>query len=83
MKKAALFHALVGIFLAAAASPAWACSVCFGKADSPIVKGVELSVIFMVGVTYTVITGGFASFFLLRLRARRKMLAEGAAGGEG
>lgn len=49
-----------------------ACAVCFGKSDSPIVQGVEVSVLFMVGLTYLLIIGGVVSFLLLRRRARRR-----------
>ena len=48
-----------------------ACTVCFGKTDAPIVRGIEASVIFMVGVTYCLILGGVAMFIILRRRALR------------
>lgn len=48
-----------------------ACPVCFGQTDSPIVKGIEASVLFMVGMTYFLILGGAALFIMLRRRARR------------
>lgn len=50
---------------------AQACPVCFGETDSPIVQGIEASVLFMVGVTYCLILGGAALFIVLRRRARR------------
>lgn len=56
--------------LAFAASSA-ACPVCFGDSDDPIVKGVEASVLFMIGVTYCLLGGGVTTFLLLRRRARR------------
>lgn len=58
-------------FLALAPS-SYACAVCFGDSDAPIVKGVEVSVLFMVGVTYFLIVGGVVSFLLLRRRAMRQ-----------
>lgn len=62
---------LLVIFLSIAlAGQSLGCAVCFGDSDAPIVKGVEMSVLFMVGVTYSVILGGIAVFFLLRRRAR-------------
>lgn len=78
MKRAA--QLLAGLALALVASPAWACAVCFGNADSPVVEGVEMSVIFMVTITYTLIMGGLGGFLLLRIRARRRLQAEEAAG---
>lgn len=54
------------------APPASACTVCFGNSDSPIVQGVEVSVLFMVGVTYFLLVGGVVTFLLLRRRALRQ-----------
>ena len=48
-----------------------ACPVCFGDSDEPIAKGIEASVIFMVAVTYGLLSTGVLAFFLLRRRARR------------
>ena len=48
-----------------------ACSVCYGAADSPIIAGMNLSVLFMAILTYSILVG-FASFFLY-LRRREKM----------
>ncbi|HEX9736774.1 MAG TPA: hypothetical protein VGG06_32815 [Thermoanaerobaculia bacterium] len=56
---------------ALAAAPVWACAVCFGETDSPMARGAELSIMFMVGVTYVVIVGGVAAFLALRFKARR------------
>lgn len=63
--------AFVACAMLGLASSAFGCTVCFGESDHPIVKGAEASVMFMVGVTYTVLGGGVVSFFLLRRRARR------------
>jgi hypothetical protein len=68
---------LVGAALALAvavvgASPAAACSVCYGAADagSPMVSAARLGVFLLLAVTATVL-GAFAKFFLyLRNRAR-------------
>ncbi len=54
----------------AVAAPALACPVCFGESDSPIVEGAERSILFMIGVTYTVIGSGVAAFVVLRRRSR-------------
>lgn len=61
--------------LAVLASPGFACPVCFGDSDSPMAGAANLSILFMVIVTYVVILGGLATVFALRLKARRKALA--------
>ena len=53
------------------ASPAEACSVCFGETESPMARGAEMSILFMAVLTYLVIFGGAAFFVALRIRARR------------
>ena len=55
----------------AVAAPVLACPVCFGESDAPIVQGAEMSILFMMGVTYTLIGSGVAAFFVLRRRRRR------------
>ncbi len=55
----------------------WACSVCYGAAESPIIKGAEMSILFMMLVTYTTLGGGIIGFLLL-LRKRRKVLEQGS-----
>lgn len=62
-----------------AAAPAWACPVCFGETDSPMAHAAELSILFMVIVTYVVIVGGFAVFLALRVKARRNRTLTNAA----
>ena len=64
-------QALWVLALAAFGKVAEACPVCFGETDAPIVQGIEASVLFMIGVTYCLILGGVAMFFLLRRRALR------------
>jgi len=61
---------LVAALLAVAAR-SHACPVCFGDIDSPIIDGLQSSILFMVGVTYFEILSGVAAFILLRRRARR------------
>lgn len=48
-----------------------ACSVCYGAAESPILDGMNFSILFMLVLTYAV-AGGFAVFFLY-LRKREKL----------
>jgi len=49
----------------------WGCPVCFGESDAPIVKGVQMSVLFMVGITYSLMFSGVAAVLVLRRRALR------------
>ncbi len=55
----------------------WACSVCYGAAESPVIKGAEMSILFMMLVTYLTLGGGVIGFLLL-LRKRRKVLEQGS-----
>ncbi len=59
------------LLAAAIAGTSLACAVCFGQSDAPVVKGMELSVLFMVLVTYGVIGGGVATAIILRRKQRR------------
>jgi hypothetical protein len=70
---------LLTLLLLAAPRLALACPVCFGQNDSPLAKGVNMGIFFMLGVV-TVMLVGFASFFVyLSRRARLAAKAEGAA----
>ena len=52
-------------------APLFACPVCFGAAESPLIDGAKLGVLVMVAITLTV-QGAFLGFFLyLRNRAKR------------
>ena len=67
-------HTVAAIFVLAVlglAGSAAACPVCFGDSDAPIVKGAEMSVLFMGLLTYALILGGLAAFFVIRHRALR------------
>lgn len=70
MRKTLIWAALIAALLMLAAE-SLACPVCFGESDAPIVKGAEMSILFMMGVTYTLIGSGVAAFFVLRRRRRR------------
>lgn len=62
----------LALFLAiTVAGSSFGCPVCFGESDAPIVKGMEMSVLFMVGVTYSLILGGIGAFLLFRRRAQQ------------
>lgn len=62
---------LCSLLLLAATSNVWGCPVCYGDSDAPIMKGAEMSVIFMAITTYVLIGGGVAMFIMLRRRALR------------
>ena len=70
MRKTMIWAVVIAALLALAAE-SLACPVCFGESDDPIIKGLESSILFMVGITYTLILGGVATFIFLRRRARR------------
>jgi hypothetical protein len=53
------------------AQPAFACPVCFGAPDSPQVRGMQMGILALLGVTVAVL-GAFAGFFLY-LRRRQKV----------
>ena len=59
--------------LVAAPRVALACPVCFGQSDSPLAKGVNMGVLFMLG-TITAVLIGFASF-MIYLARRAKVFA--------
>lgn len=71
MSRRNLVLCLAAVAMLTAATSSFACTVCFGESDDPIVKGAEASVLFMVVVTYLLLGSGVAGFFLLRRRARR------------
>ena len=52
----------------------YACPVCFGAEETPVIDGTKLGVLVMVIVTL-VVQGGFVGFFLY-LRRRAKRMAE-------
>jgi len=62
--------------LALVASPraALACPVCFGQSDSPLAKGVNMGVLFLLG-TITAVLVAFASF-MIYLARRAKVFAD-------
>ena len=61
--------ALVVVLFTASSGDVWACEVCYGAAESPIIDGMNMSVLFMLGMTYSLIVGAGLSFFLIRRRA--------------
>jgi hypothetical protein len=54
-----------------AASPGWACPMCFGQADGPMADATRLGLWLLLGVTLC-LQGAFVAFFLyLRRQAAR------------
>ena len=72
MNRRIILLGLAALAMLAVASASMACPVCFGESDSPIVKGAEYSILFMMGVTYALIGGGLATAIFLRRRQRRR-----------
>jgi len=66
----AAFRVLVTMALVAAPRAALACPVCFGQSDSPLAKGVNMGVLFMLG-TITAVLIGFAGFMIYLARRAR------------
>ena len=65
--------ATFAIFLISVCGDALGCPVCYGESDDEILRGAELSVLFMVGLTYALLVGGgVLSFFLYRRHLRRR-----------
>lgn len=57
------------------APDALACPVCYGASDDEILKGAELSVLFMVGITYALLMGGAVLAVVLYRRRLRQLAA--------
>ena len=47
-----------------------ACSVCFGASDSPLAKGTNMGIFFMLGVTGLMLAA-FGAFFVYLIRRKR------------
>jgi hypothetical protein len=77
MKTKSLYLGLTRVLTTAAAvviggsSSVFACTVCFGAAETSIIDGTRLGILVLLAVTLAV-QGAFAGFFLyLRQRAKR------------
>lgn len=70
----AAYLTAIGIFVALWTNPAIgsACAVCFGAADDPQTKGMNMAIFVMIGVTYLVVLGMLAMFITLAVRAKRR-----------
>jgi hypothetical protein len=70
---------LLTLIFLAAPRLALACPVCFGQNDSPLAKGVNMGVFFMLGIV-AVMLGAFAAFFV-HLSRRARLFDESASSG--
>jgi hypothetical protein len=73
---------LTTLILASAPRLALACPVCFGQNDSPLAKGVNMGIFFMLGIVAVMLTA-FAGFFIYlsrRARTFENRLAQGHPG---
>jgi hypothetical protein len=55
-------------------STVFACPVCFGAEETPLIEGTQLGILVLLGITLSV-QGAFVAFFL-HLRARAKRMAD-------
>ena len=67
--------------LIAAPRAALACPVCFGQSDSPLAKGVNVGVLFLLG-TITAVLFGFASFMIYLARRARVVAGDNTTASE-
>jgi hypothetical protein len=75
--------ALAALFTGAgllAPAVAEACAVCYGAAESPVIAGTRLSIVFMVVLTYLLLGGGIAGFLLTRRHRLRAASTQPASG---
>jgi hypothetical protein len=70
---------LLTLMFLAAPPLALACPVCFGQNDSPLAKGVNMGVFFMLGIVGVMLTA-FATFFI-HLSRRARLFDESANSG--
>ena len=70
LKTGLLLILMGGLF----SSQAWACEVCYGAADSPMLDGMGASILFLLATTYFVIAAMGLTFFISRRRARQLQL---------
>jgi NAD/NADP transhydrogenase alpha subunit len=69
-----LIVATMAVLMIGGSATLFACPVCFGAEESPLIDGAKLGVVALVAVTLAVQLG-FVSFFLY-LRKRAKQVAE-------
>jgi len=78
MSRKVYFLAAVFLVIVTSAPEAFGCPVCYGESDEQILKGVEMSVLFMIGLTYLLLTGSAVlTFFVYRRHLRRRSAEQG------
>ena len=82
LSKKSRFGLALALLAALSTANAWACEVCYGAADAPVIDGMNMSVIFLLATTYFVLISMGLTFVVARRRALRLQPA-GAADGEG
>lgn len=65
-----IFAFTAGLWILTGVSQASACPVCYGASDSPMADGVNAAIIFLLGVTGTVLSGVVAFFVYMRKRTK-------------
>ena len=60
--------ACVGVLMYA--RPVWACATCFGAQDSPQTQGMNMAILTLLGVTYTLFAAMLTTAFVLWKRNR-------------
>ncbi len=66
-----LFWVGLVVALAVVSPPAQACAVCYGAADSPMTKGMNNAILFLLSIVGVVQVGFVALFVSIRRRTRR------------
>jgi hypothetical protein len=74
----AVLRVVVAVAFVLAPRAALACPVCFGQSDSPLAKGVNMGVLFLLG-TITAVLIGFASFMVYLARRAKVFAADEAS----
>ena len=65
-----LVATVVAVVIAGGGATVFACPVCFGAEETPLISGAKLGILVMIGVTLAV-QGAFVAFFLyLRKHAK-------------
>ena len=67
--------ALTGIVALLSAQPAFACAVCYGEAEGPMIKAASMGVWLLFGLV-AALQSSFALFFIYLWRRARKMAVE-------
>ncbi len=78
MSRKVWFLLAVFLVIVTGAPDALGCPACYGDSDEQILKGVEMSVLFMIGLTYLLLMGSAVLiFFVYRRHLRRRSAEQG------